>query len=296
MLAAIVLNHRTSALTLEAVECLRRSERRPDLVLVVDNGSGDGSAEALLGPDVTVIALGENRGFSGGVNAGIRRALELGADAVVLVNSDARPLPGCLGALEAALGSAPAVGIVGPLLVDGGDPGRVESAGIFYLERLGLMRHLGAGRSPAAIPAGRARVQGVSGCVLMARREVFEKVGLFAEEYFFSFEDLDFCLRAAAEGFTTLNVREARAVHLGSATIGRASGQRLYFAARNHLLLAQRARPLGAPGAALRACSIAALNLAHALLTSPAPRREGLRAVARGVADHLRGSYGPARG
>ena len=71
--------------------------------------------------------------------------------------------------------------------------------------------------------------------------------------------------------------------------------RRLYFASRNHLLLAGRAQAVSLPRALVRGSAIAALNVAHALFTSPAPRIAGLAAVAAGVKDHLLGRYGPGR-
>jgi hypothetical protein len=90
-------------------------------------------------------------------------------------------------------------------------------------------------------------------------------------------------------------VRDARAWHVGHATIGRGSAERLYYAARNHLRLARRAAPLASPlHAALRDAAIVVLNVARALRGVDVPRLAGLRAVLRGCLDHARGRYGPA--
>jgi len=118
-LAAVVLNYRTAGETVRAVEALRASRRPVQDLIVVDNGSGDGSPRRLatFGPDITLLETGANLGFSGGNNVGIREALRRGADLVLLVNSDARVGPECVGRLEAALGEEPAAGIVGPVTV-----------------------------------------------------------------------------------------------------------------------------------------------------------------------------------
>jgi GT2 family glycosyltransferase len=286
-LAAIVLNYRTAQLSLGAVDSLRAGERKPDDVFLVDNGSADGSAEALRGAeDVTVIANTDNLGFSGGMNVGMRAALARGADLLLLVNSDARVLPDCVGALERALETDPALGIVGPVVEHADHPGEVESAGIAWSPRTGRMTNATRARG------GVTRVDGVAGAVMLLRRAVLERAGFFADEFFFSFEDLDLCLRARAHGFATACVGEATALHEGSHSIGLRSPRRLYFAARNHLLLAQRTSPLAALPSLARGGSIAALNLAHAVFTSPAPLVPGLRAVARGLRDHLARRYG----
>jgi GT2 family glycosyltransferase len=135
-------------------------------------------------------------------------------------------------------------------------------------------------------------VDGVTGCAMLIAREVFERIGLFEEEYFFSFEDLDFCLRARDAGFASVCVLDAFAYHRGSRSIGPRSPQRLYFAARNHLLLAKRAAPRVVVESAPRALWIVALNLAHAMRGSTAPWALGVGHVLRGIGHHLIGRYG----
>jgi GT2 family glycosyltransferase len=294
-LAAVVLNYRTPDDTAAAVAALRASARPVDDLLVVDNGSGDDSARRLgtLPAPVTLLEAGANLGFSGGSNLGIRAALARGADRVLLVNGDARPTPPCVGRLEAALAAEPAAGVAGPVLVAADDPGRVTSAGIAFSPRTGRMLNEGHGR-PLAEVAGQAPVvvDAVSGAVMLLARQTLERVGLLDEAYFFSFEDLDLCLRARRAGLLTLSVRDALALHAGGRSIGPRSPRRLYFAARNHLRLAARQAPAGPLGGALRGGSILALNLAHALVRDGAPRAAGLRAVLRGAWDHARGRYG----
>ena len=293
-MAAVVLNYRSAPTTINAVHALQASTRVPDEVIVVDNGSGDGSEQALIAalPTARVIQTGKNLGFSGGCNVGIAQAQRAGADTVVLVNSDAVVSPECLQRLEAALWEQPALGVVGPLIVSG--DGLVESAGISYSMVTGRMRHLGFGRPGKSLST--RTVDGVSGCVMMIRRSTLERVGLLTEDYFFSFEDLDYCLRARSAGILTACVGDAVALHQGAHTIGKKSPRRVYFATRNHLLMAARAMPLPVVPSLLRGGTIAALNLAHALLTSEARLVPGVAAVVRGVRDHLRRVYGASEG
>ena len=75
---------------------------------------------------------------------------------------------------------------------------------------------------------------------MLVNKAVFAAIGLLDEEFFYSFEDADFCLRAKAEGFSTVCVSNATAVHLGSTTLGKQSPSRFYYAARNHLRLVDR--------------------------------------------------------
>ncbi|HXT52065.1 MAG TPA: glycosyltransferase [Thermoanaerobaculia bacterium] len=296
-LAAVVLNYRTPDDTLLAVRSLEASRRPVDDLIVVDNGSGDGSLEALRRqlPGATVLATAENLGFSGGCNVGIREALRRGAELVLLLNSDAVLPPDALALLEDALAEPPA-GIAGPLLLSRADPDLIASGGMDFSPRSGRMRHrLSGTRLDDAPPLGPSTVDGVSGCALLAKRAVLERAGLLAEEYFFSYEDLDLCLRARAAGFATVCVGAARAYHQGGRTLQETSPARLYYGTRNQLLVAMRASPDGGGVAGkARAGSVLALNLAHALLTSRVPRAAGLAAVWRGARDHRRGHYGKA--
>jgi GT2 family glycosyltransferase len=126
---------------------------------------------------------------------------------------------------------------------------------------------------------------------MLIRRSVFEAAGLFDEAYFFSFEDVEFSLRARAAGFQVLCVPEARVWHEGGRSIGRRSPRRIYFATRNHLRLAASLEPRRVRRA-LTAGSVVALNTAYVLTSADAPLWSGLAAVVRGTWHHLLGRYG----
>jgi len=133
----------------------------------------------------------------------------------------------------------------------------------------------------------------VSGCVMLVGRQVWDAIGLLEIDYFYSFEDIDLCLRARAAGFATVVSTDAVAYHRGSLTIGAGSPQRLYFAARNHLLLASRISPDGARlTRMLRTSSIVSLNVAHALRSRSGSPGQRLTAVFRGTRDFFQGRLG----
>ena len=293
---AVVLNFRTPGETLRLVRSLQQDRAPLAGIIVVDNASGDGSAEhlrrTLVG--VHVIAAATNGGFAAGCNLGIREARSRGAARVLLLNSDVSVMAGAIEALSRVMDLDARLGIVGPMLVSTGDDERIESLGIRYAARSGRMRHVGFGRHRAEVaPFGRRDVDGVTGCAMLVRREVFDAIGLLAETFFFGFEDLDFCLRARAAGFVTACIGAAVVRHQGSASIGRRSPRRLYFAVRNHLLLARRrAGPHRRLTAWTQTGSILALNLAHVLFTSDVAPGEGLVAFTAGVRDHFTRRYG----
>jgi GT2 family glycosyltransferase/glycosyltransferase involved in cell wall biosynthesis len=291
---AVVLNHRTPDDTVLAIDYLRTSDAPLRTCWVVDNGSQDGRLEFLrrgIG-DARLIESGQNLGFSGGANLGIRAALARGAERVLLLNNDAVLPPDSLEAMHEALDRDPGLGIVGGTIVSRADPDLIVSQGIRFSTRTGRMRHIGFGRRIGTTVWDAVPVRGVdavSGCAMLVRREVFDRVGLLDECYFFSFEDIDFCLRARTAGFRTACAVRATVLHAGSASIGPRSPRLIYFGIRNHLLLGSRL-----PGVRwLRQLSIAALNLVHVLISSPVPRRRGIFAMVLGVHDYLRGRLGP---
>jgi GT2 family glycosyltransferase len=292
---AVVLNHRTPGATIAAVQSICASTSPPDATLVVDNASGDDSPARILAavPDVELMASALNGGFSAGCNLGIRSALARGADRLLLINSDVVVSVDALARLSDLLDRDPSVGVAAPIVTRQSNPDAIESAGIRYSRSTGRMRHryYDANRHQASL-RGIADVDGASGCAMLVRREVFDAIGLFAPEYFYSFEDVDFCLRARQAGFKTVIVSEAVVRHAGGETIGRASARRTYFSTRNHLLLASRVGPQAWPVRVARAANIVGLNVAHAVFRSETPVGAGLAAVIRGVRDHLKGKYG----
>jgi GT2 family glycosyltransferase len=293
---AVFLNYRTPSRTIAAVRSLEQSGAPVDAIIVVDNASGDGSPDLLSRnlPQAHLITATANGGFSVGCNLGIRHAQRLGATRILLLNSDVIVPPGAVRALSDALDADARLGIVGPVVVASDDPGVVQSAGISYSRATARMRHLHHGQPLASITRAAVHdVTGVSGCAMLIRSEVLDRIGLLAEEYFFGFEDLDLCLRAHDAGFVIGCARAAEVLHEGSASIGRESPRRIYFTTRNHLLLASRfAACQAAPYRWAQSLAVVMLNAAHVLFTSEVPRKHGLGGLVRGVRDHAAGRYG----
>ena len=202
----------------DTLRCLRSLERSgADGIVVADNGSVDGSVEAIriAFPDVELVENGANLGFSGGNNAAIRRALELGADWVVLLNNDAELEPGALEAFAAA----PEAGVLaGKLLYP---DGRVQWAG----QRVGLKsgysgRPRGDGQPDGPefeVPGPVARAVGA---LMAVSRPAIDAAGLLDEDLFAYVEDVDWSLRVREAGFACRFVPQARAHHALSASTG----------------------------------------------------------------------------
>ena len=233
------------ALTERCVGSLLAQRTPPDEVIVVDNASGAAERARLTerwgGHErVRVLLLDENRQFAGGMNAGAAAALGAGAQRLLFLNNDTVLAPDALGLLGDALASAPGLGIAGPLVVDLQHPEHVLSAGERHVLALlcvprTLLRYRRAGaRAPY-------RVSGVMGCAMLVTRACFEAVGGFSAEIEVYYEDVDFCLAAAARGFGA--VIEPRAVVHHDGIRGFAAGLTPWAAflkARNPWILVRR--------------------------------------------------------
>ena len=279
--AAIVLSWNGREDTLA---CLRSLESEPVDVIVVDNASTDGSADAVSG--VEVIRNDRNLGYAGGMNAGIRRALEQGADAVLLLNNDVELEPGATEALLAALDDAAAVC---PVVLFADNPERVWYAGARFDPRRGYN-----GRHLTDPPEAITQTERICGAAVLIPRQALERVGLFDEELFAYYEDADWSLRAREAGLPLLVVPKSRIRHKVSAsTGGEGSPDALNYSARKLLAVGERHAPLGPIGTWRRRCVALGALLAQALAAGR--RREAVRAVFDGWRDYRRGRFGPRR-
>jgi GT2 family glycosyltransferase len=256
----------------------------------VENGPWPAPA---VPPEVAVLRLAENRGYAGGMNAGIAWLRREGCDRLLLLNNDAVLEPGSLRWLAEALDD-PGLAAVGPVVLRAAD-GRIESMGVRLDAGWGWSRLEGHGRR-AGSAHGRLPVQSLSGAALMVRADALDRVGPLDEAYFHSFEDTDWCGRARAAGLALAVVRGAVARHDGGRTLGGRSADRLYYAARNHLRAAERLAPLRGARRWLRRGAIVSMNVAHALRQRTVPRMDAVRAVLVGSRDFARGRFGPRGG
>jgi GT2 family glycosyltransferase len=281
-LVAVVLNWNGGDDTPRAVESLRGVD-----TIVVDNGSTDGSDAAVEALDVELIRTGANLGFAGGNNVGIRRALERGADWVLLLNNDAVADPGLPAALERAAAARPDAGLLACKIFLRDDvlqyAGADFNAALGYSGRLTGYGERDDGRWDALRDVGRA-----DGAAMAASRAAIERVGLLDEELFAYVEDVDWSLRMRAAGFAVVFVPDAKVWHRGSgSTGGAASTTNLYYATRNTLVVAERARPLPPGLRALRRGVVVGTHLLRA-----GTRSEARAAVWEGWRDFRRGARG----
>ena len=283
---AVVLNWNGGEDTPRALESLTGIE-----TICVDNGSRDGSDAEVERrfPDVELVRTGANLGFAGGNNVGIRRALERGADWILLINNDAVAQPGLVEALARAAADRPDAGVLAcKVLFEERDA--VMYAGATFNTWLGYSgRRTGFG-APDTFTEMR-NVTRADGAAMAVSRGALERVGLLDEQLFAYVEDVDLSLRARAAGLAVVFVPGAVVRHRGSAsTGGAASTTNLYYSTRNTIAVVERHRPLPPGLRALRRGMVVGAHLAQSLRHPD--RAAAGRAVIEGWRDARSGRFG----
>ena len=292
--AVIVLSWNGRDDTLSCLSSLRGVDYEPLLVVVVDNGSVDGTSDAVRAefPDVELVRHERNLGFAGGANAGMRRALELGAEHVLVLNNDTEVDPGFVGALVDEAARRPDAAALCSKVLFRDPPDRIWWAGAAYDPRRGHQdppRGYGEEDGPRFEEV--EETDRACGAAMLVPRKALERVGDFDEDLFAYYEDAEWSLRARAAGLRVFVVPGSRVWHRVSATSGGyASPLTLYFGARNAVVAGERHAPLGPLGTWRRRAVVLAAHVAQALRARAG--REGLVAAWRGWRDGTRRRLG----
>jgi hypothetical protein len=189
-------------------------------VVVVDNHSTDDSVErirAAFGDTVVIIEMPTNRGFAGGMNAGIRYALQQGAQSVLLLNNDTILDRSMIRHMMQAASDYPAAALLGPAIYYAHQPQALWRCADNEHPLLPVPVKLSA-RALAQAAGQPFRADYITGCAMLVRREVFKTTGLLDPRYVMYFEDADFCRRARRDGFQVWCVPQARMWHKVSAS------------------------------------------------------------------------------
>jgi len=203
--------------------------------MLVDNGSTDASVAFVNRnfPEVRVLPLVENGGFSVAVNAGIKASR---AEYVALLNNDTEVDPDWLEALVRAADSYPGAGSFASKLVDFDDRHILDGAGD-VLRRSGLPYRLGHGEPDRGQYDEAALVFGACAGGALYRRSMLDEIGLFDEDFFANCEDGDLSFRAQLAGYRCLYVPGSVVYHMGSATFGKRSPTATRLGTRNSLCM-----------------------------------------------------------
>jgi hypothetical protein len=229
----------------ECLESLRKTTYSNFEVIVVDNGSGGDDVSLLkqrFGDSIRLIVNDKNSGFAGGCNIGIKDALARGADYVVLLNNDTVVAPDFLEGLVRVAQSDERVGIAGGKVFCYELPELIWFAGGIINYRTGRTPIRGSGEADKGQFDEIVRVDWISGCFMFISRDVLQAVGMLDERFFFGWEDVDLCVRAARKGFKVLFVPESRIWHKGFGIDkrDRLMGMPVYYATRGQFLFMEK--------------------------------------------------------
>ncbi len=285
--------------TIAALNSLAAMTPPPDLLVCVENGCPPeqvARVRAHAPAGAVLVELPANQGFTGGCNAGVARALDLGADWVLLLNDDATVEPECLAACLQEAGDG--VAVVGPAVVFADRPDRLWFAGGRVSHWFAFTRHPGLRRGAGRIPPT-GDTGYVAGCCALLSAAAWRRLGGFRDDLFAYYEDAEWCVRARAAGYRCRYVGRVLCRHVAGGWATDAGDPAFnagsaYYLARNPLRCA-----LDTPSVPLRLTRAAGIlvvwNAYNALRMLQSRDAAAGRAYLEGLWDGFRGRMGKRR-
>ncbi|MGB9882114.1 MAG: glycosyltransferase family 2 protein [Methanomassiliicoccales archaeon] len=244
-ITAVTVNWNKPLETVRCIKSLKEGGVEDITIYVVDNGSNGNDIDLIRRevPDAFVFEMGKNLGYVKGINFGISKAMESRPSFILVINNDAYGSRGFITELLKGMERHQNAGIVGPKILYP-DGRRIWYAGGEFNEWLGYSRHPMMDSEDDGDQIDE-KVDFVTGCAMLVRREVFEEVGLFDQDYDIYAEDLDFCLRAAERGYESWYIPSSVVYHEVSSSTGVAGSNlmtpfRAYHYARNMFILTSK--------------------------------------------------------
>lgn len=225
-LSIIIVSYNTRDLTLSCLDSIGKSGFKGTIeIVVVDNGSKDGSQNAIKGFEFSdndvqlrLIENDSNLGFAKANNQGIKKSK---GENILLLNSDTKVLPDSLRKLVGFVSKNDKIGIVGPRLLNPDKsvqdsvyrlPTVTRAVKQYWLGKMGLLeKHHPKSKKPV-------QVEAVVGAAFLIPRRVVEKIGLLDERYFMYYEDLDYCRRVMKAGLMVYYLPSAEVIHYHGAS------------------------------------------------------------------------------
>lgn len=237
----VIPNYNGKTLLENCIKSLEQQTYQEFKVLVVDNGSTDGSPSLTSDVlDMEIIALGENTGFCKAVNLGIKKT---GTPFVILLNNDTEAEPHFVEELLKGIKQGADIFSGSAMMLDFKQRDILDNAGDLYT-LLGWARARGKGK-PAALFEEEADIFSSCGGAVIYRMELLRKTGLLDERHFAYLEDVDLGYRAKIMGYRNRYFPKAKVYHVGSATTGtRYNEKKVYLAARNSVFVAYKNMPV----------------------------------------------------
>ena len=288
---AVTVNWNRPVDTIECVRSILSGGYEEIGMVVVDNGSVDGSVEMIRQavPGAIIIESPTNEGYVKGVNKGIRLALSSGATHILIINNDAVGRGDFIFRLKEALDRHPDAGLVSPKILYY-NTDRIWFAGGTFNKWIGYTKHTGMDQ----IDDGKkveSEQDYITGCSILVRSDLFRAIGLFDEQYNIYGEDIDFCIRAKEKGFSSLYTSDTMVFHKVSLSSGIGGSNimtpfRSFYYGRNMLLMVKKRKR----GVTRLSCSLGQtfILIPYYFLTISAQKSKGaFRSYLRGYLDAI---------
>ncbi|MEF3280993.1 MAG: glycosyltransferase family 2 protein [Elusimicrobiota bacterium] len=232
----IIVNYNGKDYLKGCIESVLKQEYDDFNVIIVDNASTDGSVEFIKAhfPQVQIIQLDNNYGFTGGNNAGIKKAMEdVNIKYVALLNNDAIVDKNWLKELVVVAESEEKIGICQPKILSLENPKIIDAVGM-GIKRDGLVYHIGWGEEDIGQYKNSFEIFGATAASVLYKIKMLKEIGLFDEDFFAYYEDVDISIRARIYGWKAVYVPEAVAYHKGAGTSKKNSPFTFFYMARNY--------------------------------------------------------------
>lgn len=242
--SVVIPNYNGRAYLVPCLKALADQTLVPDRIILVDNGSTDGSADLVERefPAVTLIRFKENTGFCGAVNRGIRESADM--DYVILLNNDTRALPTFTEELVRAMEKRRRAFSCQAKMLKMDQPDLLDDAGDYYCA-LGWAFARGKGRPAGDYDRPKQIFSSCAGAAIY-RKSVLDQIGLFDEHHFAYLEDTDIGWRARLHGWKNYYIPKAEVLHVGSAASGSVYNLfKVKNTSRNSIYLISKNMPLG---------------------------------------------------
>lgn len=232
---AIILNYNGADLTLETIESMKEVDYPNLTILVVDNGSTDDSFDRIAAahPDLEQLSQTPNRGIPPGINRGLCRGRELGADYLLALNNDIQVDAAMVRHMVELAESDSRIGCVGPKTCYFDDKKRLWSTGGKISFREAITRERGQGEIDRGQYDRDEEMGYINGCAILIRRAALEATGLLNPTFFLGVEDADWCQRAKAQGFSCFYSHKAVLWHKVSQSLGIYNPFRTFYTGRS---------------------------------------------------------------
>lgn len=214
--AIILVNWNSFELTNGCIISLNNIDYPNYDIIVVDNGSSDGSGERLKTehPDIILITSPVNSGFTGGNNRGLEYSLKTGYTYSLILNNDTFVEPDFLSKLSKYMNEHPETGAIQPRIFFHHDRKLLWNAGSYYNQFFGYTYTKGYNRLANASDKQVKEVDWITGCALLTRNSILEKTGLLTEKFFIYYEDVDLSFRIKKLGYKLIYYPESVIYHI----------------------------------------------------------------------------------